>query len=436
MTNGEMYKKEYFKELLIVALLLMAYAINIPFLILTSFALACFLVVFSKDQKSVYYLAFFTSFAGVFVYQGRHMFFVMVALFILKTLVKNRINRETVAFYFVILTYSILFSDVRSGFSFAKMIGLILLFAIPSIAELADKFDCRIFLQNYIFGFLVATVIGFFVKSFPSMYRLFEVDLIWTEKFQEVTRFFGLAYDSNFYALSNYLIIAYLLFAFKKITPFRGFLILFLLISGLMTISKSYFLITGFLFILYLVNNISKMKRMMAFILAAVIGVWAFSIVSSILGYNVIELIQSRFIPDGSFADNTTGRTDIWKEYMNLFQTSGAKEFLFGFGFNAKVLHAAHNTLIEFIYHYGIAGLILWGAYFRHCFKLFQKNTVGFVNKSPVVCFCLVIGIFFLSAYTYEAFWIGVVISLMTLGKQSKGEEVSHVQYNSANLQG
>ena len=408
------------KELLIVGLLIMSFVVNIPLLTLIAFALACGLVFLSNYQNSTYYLAFFTSFSSIFVYNGRHMFFVMAALFMIKSLISNKINRNTFLFYLVIFSYSMLFSDFNGEFKFAKFIGLILLFVIPLIAYSSDKIDCHVFMKHYILGFVISTVIGFFVENIPSLYQLFEADLMWTENYQELTRFFGLAFDSNFYALSNYIIIAYLLFAFEKTTPFRGLLTLFLLISGVMTISKSYFLVVGALLILYIVKNISKIRHLVLFAMIALLGIWTFIAVSHMLGYNAIEMITSRFIKGGSFADNTTGRTEIWRSYIDLFNASGIRVWLFGFGFNANVSLTAHNTFIELLYHYGIVGLLLWGTYFAYCLKLFREKTETFENKSSMVCMCLIVGIFFLSAYTYEAFWIGIAISFMTFGKRKQ----------------
>jgi len=414
---------DYINELLTVGLLVMSFVLNLSILTLLAFFLVCGLVSFSNHQKSIYYLAFFTSFAGIFVYNGRHMFFVIAALFIIKSFISNKIDRNTVLFYFVIVVYSLLFCDIQGVFSFAKLIGLILMFVIPLIAYSSDEIDCNVFMIHYILGFTTSTIIGFFVKNIPSLYSLFEVDLMWTENYQELSRFSGLAFDSNFYALSNYTIIAYLLFGVKKLTPLRGVLILFLLISGVMTISKSFFLVIGVLLLFYIAKNISRIKHFLVFVVVAIVGMWIFSSISNKLGYDAIEMVLSRFVKGGSLADNTTGRTDIWKYYIELFNANGIKKWFFGFGFNANVDHAAHNTFIEFLYHYGFVGLILWGAYLSHCHMLFRTKMKNFENNSPMVCICLIVGIFFLSAYTYEAFWIGIVIALMTLEKTKQAGE-------------
>lgn len=432
--QGNTKANDQVKELLVIAFLVTSYIVRVPVLTLAAFVVACCLVLFSGYEKALYYLAFFTSFSGIFVYNGKHMFFVMAALVILKSLISNRIKRSTFLFYLAICIYSMLFCDYQRGFSFAQMIGIILLFVIPVVANSSGMIDCRVFIQHYIFGFVIATFIGFFAKSIPSMYQLFEIDLMWTGNYQEITRFFGLAFDSNFYALSNYILIAYLLYGFDKIDLFRGGLVLFLLITGIMTISKSYFLIACVLIVLYVVKSAPKLRHMIAFAVVAVLGIGIFEAVSNALGYDALDLITSRFVKGGGFADNTTGRVEIWKSYINLFNTSGVKKALFGFGFNARVVHAAHNTFIEFVYYYGLAGLLLWGAYFSHCLDLFRENMVSFEHKTPMVCICLVAGVSFLSAYTYEAFWIGIVIGMMTLGKKKNGKGGNYVQHNSANI--
>lgn len=417
VNDKEMQTKKYiyYIELAIISLLLIAFLVNSQILILVSFLAAALVILFSNRQDSTYAFAFFTSFASIFVYQGRHMFFVLAALLIIKNLLYNKINRRTVCFYLIIICYSLLFCDIQGDFSFAKLIGIILLFTIPILANNTKYVDCRKFMQHYIFGFTISTIIGFFAEEIPPMADLFAYDLMWTEDFIELTRFSGLAFDSNFYALSNYMVIAYLLFCFDKLSRFRICLIVFLVISGLQTVSKSYYLVIVVLLICYCLKNTTKIKKVLMFVLIIGLGASLFVFISNKMGYNVIDLILDRFVVGGSFADNTTGRFEIWQSYIEMFSEASIKEIVFGFGFNATVTVAAHNTIIEFFYYYGIVGCFIWGAYLMYCWKLFSNNTKEFENKSIMVFVCLFVGVFFLSAYTYEAFAMGLSICLMTL---------------------
>lgn len=413
-------KKMISVEIGVTLLLVSSYLINASFLTLISFVLVCALVIASRYRNSILYLAYFTSFASLFFYQGKHMYFVLVALFIIKALFTNNIKKSTLLYYLLITIYCMIFSDFNAEYSFAKIIGLVLLFAVPLIADYSDKIDCNEFMQHYIFGFTVATILGFFVMSIPSMKALFSYDLMWTASYQELTRFFGLAFDCNFYAFSNYIIVAYLVFAFDKITRSRGILILFFILAGLQTVSKSYFLVLGLLLVCYIITNIKHFKKIVLAFAVGAIGFAAFIFISDKLGYNVIELILDRFVIGGGFAENTTGRVDIWNRYFDMFRQAGIKECFFGFGFNATVKSAAHNTFIEFFYHFGLVGLLLWLMYFAYCARRFIHNTQNFYAKSPMVMLCFILGVFFLSAYTYEAFWISMVISFMTFGIRNR----------------
>lgn len=413
-------------EMIVVAVLVFAFMTQINMLILIAFCVACALVIFSSDEDSINYVAFFTSFSGIFVYHEKHMYFVLVSLFILKFLVNKRIPQKTFAFYIIIAAYSLMFSNIDNGITFTNLMGILLLFAIPVIAAQANIIDCRKMMQHYIFGFVLATIIGFFVKKIPSMAALFEYDLMWTEDYIELTRFCGLAFDSNFYALSNYIIIAYLLLAFDKLGKFRIVVVLFLIIAGLQTISKSYFLVLGIVLCCYLLKNVSNIKQLVISLIALGIAGTVFIFVSNKIGYNVVQLVTDRFVKGGSIADNTTGRTDIWGTYFAMFKTASIKEFMFGFGINATVTRAAHNTFIEYMFYYGFVGCFMWIAYFVYCGKLFCANTRAFQHKSTMVMICLMLGIFFLSAYTYEAFWIGLVVSFLTIGR-SKKENMQYV---------
>lgn len=421
--DKRIFKTANYVELSLTLLLLVAFLADVQVLILAAFSIASLFIVLSSNEKSVYYLAFFTSFAGIFVYQERHLFFVMAALFIIKFLLSNKLDKITFVYYLIIVCYALAFKDTNGELSFAKVIGLILLFVIPVIANYSDRINCAELVQHYIFGFTIATIIGFFVTDIPSMAKLFEYDLIWSDNSVELTRFFGLAFDSNFYALSNFIITAYLLFAFEKINLFRGVLILFFSIVGLQTVSKSYVIILGLLIVYYFIKNVFNVKKLILAVIILSIAMVLFNLISNVLNYDVLDVVLSRFVKGGSFFENTTGRADIWSDYLTLFSNANAKEILFGFGFNASAERAAHNTFIEFFFMYGLVGTGIWVAYFVHCWNLFRINATKINNRSPIIFICLMAGIFFLSAYTYEAFFMGIIIAFMTLVGGTKERE-------------
>lgn len=409
-----------YAEIALVFLLMTAHVFNVQLLVLMVFGIACLFMLFSKDEETIDLLMFLTPFARLLMFQGKTLYFVMVGLFIFRFLLQQKVRKETFVFYVVLIMYCFVFCDLESKISFGNVAGLVFLFAIPVICELAKDLNYRKLMQHYILGFVLSTVIGFFAMDIPSIARLFEYDVIWTEEKQALTRYCGLAFDSNFYALSNYLIVAYLLLAFKKLDKYRALLVVFLIISGLQTVSKSYLLILGLLFVCYLVRTIPNLKQFVGSLVIVVLGAGLFAIISQKAGYNVIELVTDRFVVGGSLADNTTGRTEIWNTYIELFTNAGIKDFMFGYGFNAVVTRAAHNTFVEFLFFFGVVGCILWSSYFIYCWKVSCNTFKDQKYQSSMVLLCLILGIFFLSAYTYESFWVGITIAILSFKNTSK----------------
>ena len=404
--------------LLILVLLFVAFVIDEPILIMVSFILACAIIMLLRCDNAIYFMSFLVPFSSTFVFMGRHLFFVLVALFILKSFLQRNLSFTTLVYYALLLSYSFAFSDFSAKYTFAKLMCLILLFAVPIMCFNADKISVSILMKHYIIAFVISTIFGFFIESIPAMYKLFDVDLMWTDNNIKITRFFGLCFDSNFYALSNYLVLAYLLLAFKELSPLRIVIIFFLIFAGVQTISKSYFLVLLVICLLFVAKNFFRGTYILKCLLFALLGLLLFLIVSDSLGYNAISMIVNRFVKGEGLLANTTGRDKIWEEYFGLFSNAKWNNIVFGFGFNSRPTQAAHNTFIEMFYYYGAVGCVLWGIYIVHCWKMLclkKQNEKDGTTFS--VLFCLALGIFFLSAYTDEMFWFNVFIALFICAK-------------------
>lgn len=110
------------------------------------------------------------------------------------------------------------------------------------------------------------------------------------------------------------------------------------------------------------------------------------------LGYSLAALT----IKKGVFNIKTKQYNNFALHIASYFPIMNKVKHILGrFGFNAIVTIAAHNIFIEFFYHYGILGLILWISYFLYCAKLFRRNSSSFANKSPMVFISLLAGAFF-----------------------------------------
>lgn len=403
-----------FIEVFCLFVLISSFVLNSNIGVLISIISIFFVSLFSRREQSIYHLAFFSSFSGIMVFEGKHVFFILAGLIILKEFLLGRINHVTAFFYALLITYGVLFCDFEGNFTFAKILAPTLLFLIPIILQ-NKRMDFAVLAKYYIFGFAIETALGFIVMKIPMMSSLFDVDLIWPNPYLELYRFFGLSYDSNFYALSNFIVIGYLLFCSKNIKAKTILLIALFLFAGILTFSKSYFLVIIFLFVIYFIKSLRSFTKTIILSLSLFVLIAIYAFVSRRIGFNPIEMILLRFGSFDSLGEVTTGRSDIWYNYIQIFIDNPYK-FIFGHGYNSTVIRAAHNTFIEFLYLFGIIGTGIWICFFIHCFKLYKSNCYKYVPRSTmIVMISFLLGTFFLSAYTYESFWIGIVMSIIPL---------------------
>ena len=132
-----------------------------------------------------------------------------------------------------------------------------------------------------------------------------------------------------------------------------------------------------------------------------------FLVIEKALNLNVTTNLMRRFETGQASGDLTTGRTDLWEEYIE-YIFSNVRYLFFGKGYDALSLRkAAHNTFIEYFYHFGIIGIIVWFTYFSVCYSTVKVNSAkNFrkTNKMPMIM--LLAGVFFLNTFRFEHTWL------------------------------
>lgn len=409
----------YLFNILVFAILMLGHIIQQELLVLFSSLLVCVYIFFSKYEKSVEHLFFITAFSCLFYVQNKFIYFIFVCVYILKAFIENKNTIWAILFAVVLLAFNLFTRDTTQIVKLRNLIGLFLTIGIAFFSKGINKINVKNVMKHYILGFVLATIIGFFINSIPSIKNIMEIDSVWIDELS-VNRFSGLVYDSNFFAYQNYIILAYLLLINKKVNVYNILLCIFLVVCGLMTLSKSYVLMLIFIIVLFMFKQIKSLKEFLRLIFFAVILLVTLTSVLNLLDYNFVEIVINRFVAGGSFADQTTGRVDIWKNYIDyIFGSDDFKLVFFGQGFNASlpigIKSATHNFYLEILYHFGLVGFILYAAYYIYCFILMNKNKKLYedYNYSAIVLLILLVGSFFLSTYTFEPFWINICISFM-----------------------
>jgi len=134
-----------------------------------------------------------------------------------------------------------------------------------------------------------------------------------------------------------------------------------LIYCGLLSVSKSFLLITLAVALFWAVGLMfqrGKISIKLMVLLCALVGVYF------LFSSTMFDMILSRFVGATNMSALTTGRTDLWMNYLRELGDNPLM-LLFGNGYSDVTVggRAAHNTLIQLVYQFGLVGfslLIYW----------------------------------------------------------------------------
>ena len=273
---------------------------------------------------------------------------------------------------------------------------LAMLFLFPCVAaricEDTGFFEITLFFSV---GIISAALFAQLFSGYPNISQY--IDVI---AYQRITRLSGFYEDPNFYSAQIVACLGgTLLLWIQERRELRRILMavlsLVLLYCGFLSASKSFILVLAMQVLFYvpfvLNRNNRGNKRIRIFLGAAAALV---IVISSSAFQELFRVIDDRFAYAANLSQLTTGRTDLWKNYLRAFLRDPVLTFL-GIGYSQINLNnrAGHNTLIQLIYQFGLLGT----PFFLSWLIINMKNTVknleqsGFDRKALAV---LSIGVF------------------------------------------
>lgn len=284
-----------------------------------------------------------------------------------------------------------------SGLSFDYIAFMVLIILFPVVKEewTASRYDYFQLVSFFSVGIILAALCAQQYANYPNIARYIRVDAYLT-----ITRLSGFYGDPNFYtaqitaALGGCVIVILKEQNKRRITVLAVMTFL-LMYCGFLSGSKSFALITGVVLVLWIIELLRMRGRTglkIVMLLVAMIG--AIYIASSALFGGLIDVLITRFSSAKSFDDFTTGRTELWENYLNVILTDW-KVLVIGKGFtNIKVGgRSSHNTVIQMLYQFGLLGvpvLIAWTA----CFFRDVPRRLGMARKQVLNMLILLIGTF------------------------------------------
>ena len=214
--------------------------------------------------------------------------------------------------------------------------------------------------------------------------------------YQSLTRLSGFYGDPNFYAahVSACLAGVQLLLCYEKERRRQLVLVviaLALLYCGLLSASKSFVVVMACLFLLWVPILLEKGAASSRFRLFMGLLCAGAVIASSSAFQALLQLVDERFAEASTMSELTTGRTELWQNYIHEFLHNPIV-LLFGEGYTSINLNrkSSHNTLLQLIYQFGLLGtplLISWVVLSLR--KLFAKLGVSHVKWKHVLLMCV-----------------------------------------------
>lgn len=364
--------------------------------------LACFLVLvcFSAIQGvALPVLMFFLPFAPLLKISYNAISFYTLALlcvYVISAFVgsKGQDVRHFIPSLFLAALTMVVKVVNNDSFSNSYLLFIITLLLLPFIKnELLKKYDFFSLTLYFVLGISIAAITSQFMIYFPSIMQFINrID------FNDYVRHAGYYGDPNFYSAHiNAALAGIMILLFKSYSKKRMFVLILmavvLLYCGLLSISKSFLLIACCLFLLWFSKLLfAKGKVSLKFSLVFMAIVAGAFILSSTVFTDSVDLILSRFSDDNSLSDFTTKRTDIWLNYFRHL-ADNPSVFLFGNGFSSVLVNekAAHNTLIQLIFQFGIVGFSFYALWLVFLFKKFF-NKILFKINDLMSAFILFVG--------------------------------------------
>ncbi len=155
-----------------------------------------------------------------------------------------------------------------------------------------------------------------------------------------------------------------------------------LLYCGMLSASKSFVLVFACLMLFWIPlilrnGTMSNRIQILLGVVAAIVIVTSSSTFRSLL-----QVIDTRFSYNSSMSDLTTGRTELWKNYITELMEN-ITLLLFGQGYTNVLVNerASHNSIIQMIYQFGIIGVsfvLSWMYYtIQIILPVFKKNQIS-----------------------------------------------------------
>ena len=279
-------------------------------------------------------------------------------------------------------------------------------------------------------GIVTAGFSSIVLMDYPHMLKFID---IYQWEAVGLTRLSGFYGDANFYSAHILVAIGGLFILILRKRLYEVIMLFILVITliylGFLSVSKMFLLILIFISALWGITVLFHKRKITiktTILVTCVIGVY---IINSFEVFTKqINMYLVRFEMVSDISSLTTGRSKVLDDYVSFFKDNPV-ELLFGQGltnvYKGVISNAAHNTIIQVIYQFGIVGSILLIIWLVQIFLLIYKyrpKKLSIKQSSSIniyiILFAIVCFVPWLSLDILFADEFFLITSLFIIGKE------------------
>ena len=367
-----------FVVLFTVAIITVAQCLGIDVLIWAAMCIYLLTILMAKDDDLIPFLLFFLPWSPILKLEPTSISFASIAtiliLFKYILIKKPYINTRLIGLFLWLFIFSLVVKIVQGyDLTLNYFMLMFMFFAFPFLYDcVKEKTNYVKCIRFFALGIIAAAVISEIFSTNPFLIRYIK---IFSQEAIGVTRLCGFYGDPNFYSAQIVVAFGGLLIVLsceEKTDLLDIILIIALIAVGVISISKSYLMCTILVFALWGIASLRKPTKLI--IGSLIVSIIIFVLLSSGVLGEIITGYLARFRGATDASSLTTGRSDIWKNYLN-FLIDNPLSLFFGQGCTsgAIVKKGSHNSLIQLVYQLGIFGCVIWAFWIKYLFTI-TKN--------------------------------------------------------------
>ena len=315
--------------------------------------------------------------------------------------------------------------SLSSGNPVLPLFGWVLGFAWCCYATLDEKmrFDKSDAIHALAAGIIFSALI-YFVNN-----PWFTSDVI--NKIMAGYRFEAYANDPNYFSLYICLVLAGTVIK-QHLKASDYILIIVLIIFGLMTASKMCFLLMAVSIFYLIIGTNDTINKYIRNFLIVIFGCCAIFLLRDYIGQFIDILLERAGGDEMTLNTLTTGRFDVVMKYLDILENDFST-LIFGKGFTYhKILfytftHGSHNTYLDFILAWGLAGTAVLLFCIFYWFEQYKKKlcAVKYAKSSKYPFLVLALSFFALSCFNAGMFFFVIAFCLLQLEPVTKDNDVT-----------